>query len=253
MSDKYALCVGNNYPGTNAALSGCVNDAHDWRDLLVSQGYGVTLLTETTKAHVLAELSSAVERLGFGDRLVFTYSGHGSWVRDRDGDEPDGRDECLVMADYMQGGLLTDDELDAVFRSRAYGSSILFLSDSCHSGSVNRFAGVDQPAGKPRFLSPAEFTDIAPAEVEAVDRALTKSVAASLISGCEDHEYSYDAWFGDRPNGAFTRAAIDAFIPGVSLARWHSSIRENFLPSKAYPQSPVLSPLSTYRKYTRAI
>ena len=28
--------------------------------------------------------------------------------------------------------------------------------------------------------------------------------AALLMSGCQDLEYSYDARFGDRPNGAFT-------------------------------------------------
>jgi hypothetical protein len=36
-----------------------------------------------------------------GDHLFFFYSGHGSQMVDEEGDEEDGRDECLVPLDMV--------------------------------------------------------------------------------------------------------------------------------------------------------
>ena len=143
MNKKYALCVGNNYPGTGAELYGCVNDANDWAQLLGREGYQVTVMTEAGKAGVLEALGELVARSRFGDRVVFTFSGHGTWVPDRDGDEADGRDEALVMAGLTYTDLLRDDELQTVFSGLGYGTGALVLSDSCHSGTVTRYA--DRP------------------------------------------------------------------------------------------------------------
>lgn len=258
MNKRYALCVGNNYPGTSAELSGCVNDANDWHDLLVEVGYDEVLtVLEATKAETLGYLKSLVARARFGDRVVFTYSGHGSWIPDRDGDEVDRRDEVLVAADYMQGGLITDDELQEVASGLRYGASLLILSDSCHSGTVNRLLSSTphNPDRKPRFLSPADLPTVGISVERAVDLEQKLAGAsrrtANLVSGCADQEYSYDASFDGRPNGAFSRVAIDTWEPNIALGRWHKKIREH-LPNSWYPQTPQLT-ASRYRKYTRAI
>ena len=50
----------------------------------------------------------------------------------------------------------------------------------------------------------------------AIDRAINTPAPtklrypAVLFSGCQDTEFSYDTSFDGRPNGAFTRVAIDA-------------------------------------------
>lgn len=254
MNKRYAVCVGNNYPGTNAELSGCVNDMLDWKTRLRAGGYEVTTLAEATKRETVSALVAAVDKVGWGDRLVFTYSGHGSWVTDRSGDEVDRRDECLVMSDYVSGGLLLDDEIDSIFRNLRRGAGALFLSDSCHSGTVSRLVDLT-PERKPRFLSPARFTDLTADQVWIIEERVVsapKPQRPSLISGCEDDEYSYDAWFGGRANGAFTRRALDTYQPGISLNNWHKAIRRT-LPDSHFPQSPVLDPASLYRKYTRAL
>jgi len=78
-----------------------------------------------------------------GDRVMFTYSGHGYYVDDEDGDEEDGRDEVLVPWDAGQGAsgdfinLLPDDELHERF-ARLTDRESLVLIDSCHSGTVTR-------------------------------------------------------------------------------------------------------------------
>ena len=67
------------------------------------------------------------------------------------------------------------------------------------------------------------------------------SYPALLMSGCQDTEFSYDTSFNGRPNGAFTRTAIDALAdPSITTVRaWYDAIRTH-LPSQALPQTPQL-------------
>lgn len=253
MRKKHAVLIGNNYPGTNAELNGCVNDALDWQTLLTQNGYSCDVLVEATLGQAVGALREGVARTGFGDRLVFQYSGHGSWLPDQDGDEADRRDECLVMADYTQGGLLLDDDLYAIFSVLPPGSGCLVLSDSCHSGTVNRAVALN--GGKGRFLSPAHFTDLTQDQARLMEQTVSvksSRPATSLVSGCADLELSYDAWFGNRANGAFSRAALDTYTAGTSLVSWFNRIRQ-FLPSDHYPQSPQLTAANLYRRYAKAL
>lgn len=74
---------------------------------------------------------------------------------------------------------------------------------------------------------------------------------ALLMSGCRDDQFSYDASFGGRPNGAFTRVALDTLAklqPGATYADWHKEICK-LLPSANYPQAPQLVGTSTQRKW----
>jgi hypothetical protein len=239
---KRSLHVGLNYPGTSAELYGCVNDANDWAAFFGQLGYTPTTITEPTGDAMLDAIVDGLEGLRWGDRFVFTYSGHGSFVPDRDGDEVDGFDEVLCPSDFRQR-LVTDDELATVLNARRAGVRATFLPDSCHSGSVSRF--VDLNRGRARFMPPAMFLGAATqaATARALDRGVRPMpfrVPAVSISGCADHEYSYDATFGGRPNGAFTRVAIDAYAPGQTMIGWFRTIRTG-LPTADFPQSPHLT------------
>ncbi len=73
------------------------------------------------------------------------------------------------------------------------------------------------------------------------DRAPRESKVL-LFSGAQDNQYSYDAVFNDRPNGAFTRFAIDALndLPNTaSYADWRQRVRQS-LPNAQWPQTPDL-------------
>lgn len=252
---NYALCVGLNYPGTSAALRGCVNDANDWADALRARRYDVAVVLEPTKQELIANLLGIIERASYGSRIVFTYSGHGTWVPDADGDEPDGRDEALVCSDYRQGGILLDDELLSIFGMRKYGVRAVILSDSCHSGSVSRFAGSASKAGTAvaRFMPPGEFLsdeDKARATaVEGVPPRGTPRKGTVLISGCADPEYSYDASFNGRANGAFTYYALQALGKSRHFSEWYRNIRKA-LPTTQYPQTPQLTAAPHQRYWT---
>lgn len=263
MLRRLYLSVGiNKYPDPNAALAGCVNDANDLSATLDSAGYvGEKLLdSDATKANVVEALRGHIAAMGWGDRLVFHNSSHGTYKVDNSGDEADGRDEAICCYDYATGGLLLDDEVAEIAGNLKPGSAMLILSDSCHSGTMARamdFDIAEVPGYSPRearFLSPAYIYDEDPVkaamrEVLGPDAAPRKT--ANLISGCADQEYSYDASFGGRPNGAFSRAAVDTYQGGMTLNAWHKAIRAK-IDFNLYPQTPQLT-ATRYRRYTRAL
>lgn len=94
---KLALCIGvNDYPGTGSDPAGCVNDAYDWA-ALKQRGFDVQMLLnrQATGEGIRKAIRAIVGEAKAGDSVVIQYSGHGSFVRDKDGDEPNGTDECL--------------------------------------------------------------------------------------------------------------------------------------------------------------
>lgn len=266
---KTAICFGiNDYPGTGSDLSGCVNDANDWRDALKARGFQVqtVLNKQATRQSILAAMKAEIQKAKSGDSIVFTYSGHGTFIPDADGDEADGTDECLVPHDIGTKGPITDDELFELFSGRARGVKLVFLSDSCHSGTVARFAPITTPPTLSgggtvpkrivRFLPPAVFLSKSKINKLGTSRALRRSsppgrYGGLLMSGCLDAEYSYDAWFNGRPNGAFTFVALRALKnlkQSATYRDWYKAIR-TALPSQQYPQTPNLYGSTSMKKW----
>ncbi len=256
---KYALCIGiNNYPGTGSDLAGCVNDANDWTKEFTKRGFVVKKLIDrqATGKAMRSAIQTTIAGAKAGDLVVFVYSGHGSFVPDDDGDEPDGTDECLCPYDISSKGPITDDELFDLYSAKRQGVKLLVISDSCHSGTVARFApiitppttkGKNSPQRKVRFMPPSVFLSKRDSAKFGVRRAIRRSSppgrhAALLIAGCQDTEYSYDAYFLGRPNGAFTFVALRALASlsaEATYADWYKAIRGG-LPSQQYPQTPNL-------------
>lgn len=268
MPAKTALCIGiNDYPGTNNDLSGCVNDANDWASLLSSKGFTVKKLTNknATRVGILNAMKNIIDNAKKGDIVLFTYSGHGTYVLDENGDEPDGTDECFCPYDIDTKGPITDDELFELFNSKEKGVKLVLISDSCHSGTVARFAPITTPGStkgknvfrrKVRFLPPATFLSRNQINKLGIRRSVRSSsppgrYGALLMAGCQDTEYSYDAAFQGRPNGAFTFVALSTLKkmkPNASYETWFKAIRK-MLPTQQYPQSPNLFGSSTMKKW----
>jgi hypothetical protein len=251
---KRALCVGiNDYPGTQMDLAGCVNDANDWRALLEGRGYHVTQLLdgEATRARTIEALRNLIEGAGADDSLVFTFAGHGSWLPDAAADEPDARDEMMCPYDVMSDEYLLDDDLHTVFATRPPRARLYVIADCCHSGSVVRYVAPTRPADsvarKARFLPPYVLARGNRRIEAAMDQVASRpaptklSYPAVLFSGCQDTEFSFDTSFAGRPNGAFTRTAIDA-LQDASIrtpTALYAAIRQQ-LPSASLPQTPQL-------------
>lgn len=250
-----ALCIGiNDYPGTNSDLAGCVNDAQDWADLLRSRGFDATTLfdADATKANIINAMQALIGSTSYGETAIITYSGHGTWIPDENNDESDRRDEALCPYDIYNGNLVIDDEIAELFSAKKYGARIVLISDSCHSGSVQRLVGsIGASRDKVRFLAPGIFlegkalrrAEDTPPTLRSRSKAKVRAHTSVLISGCQDWEYSYDAWFGARANGAFSYVALMAWralAEGASYQDWWERIRMT-LPSQDYPQTPQLS------------
>lgn len=250
---KIAVCVGiNDYPGSARDLQGCVNDATDWQKVLESRSFFVTKLVDSaaTKQEIIRALSSAIAVSKAGDSIVFTFSGHGSWQPDTDGDESDGMDEGWCPYDINSNGLLTDDEMYSIFGKVKLGVKLVMLSDSCHSGTVSRdVPSEDHNASsrRVRFMPPSHFLKKSPEEIESSIKLprgpiTPKPDRALLLSGCQDDEESIDSEFGGRPNGTFTYYAIQALkrlSKSATYTDWYQSIRR-VLPNAFYPQTPNL-------------
>ena len=272
---KKALCIGiNNYPGTHMDLQGCVNDANDWAQTLQGRGFTVSTLldAQATKAAMVQAMSNLINGGDSGDSLVITYSGHGTYQPDTDGDEVDGLDEALCPYDIQTGGgALIDDEIRTIFAARKAGVRLTFISDSCHSGTVNRAAPSEPEADapRPRFLPMGNWMPedklprtgagnlmtrigVSPTVVSPFVGALLKQQGDLLLSGCKEgpNNYSYDAKIGGRYNGAFTYYALKTLktLPAdATYAKWHAEIGK-YLPSASYPQSPQIVGTSATRK-----
>lgn len=263
---KEALCIGiNNYPGTHMDLKGCVNDANDWAAVLKARGFATTFLldADATKAAMVAAFKKIIAGAVQGDTLAITFSGHGTYQPDDGNDEVDGLDEALCPYDLQtRGAALTDDEIRVLFAAMKPGVRLVLIADSCHSGTVTRAAPADEDtdAPRPRFMPMGNWlpesalprnaaggivkTILAPTSESPFRGIIAKREGDLLLAGCKEgpNNYSYDAHFKARPNGAFTYYALKTLKtlkPEATYEEWYQRIIEH-LPSASFPQSPQL-------------
>lgn len=230
---KKALLVGiNRYRVPAADLRGCVNDVSQMRDVLTrffgfSEG-DITVLTdfEATKGAIQKGLQRLVSSARPGDVIFAHYSGHGSNVPDKSGDEADGRDEILCPTDLDWKDPLLDDWLRTLFDNMAKDVSCTFVADSCHSGTVTR--AIKPPDTKdaiPRYL-PCPLDLLATESGRELRGALrggrrkmpSRDVSEGitdvalpeiLIAACRDDQTSADAYIAKDYHGALTYALVD--------------------------------------------
>lgn len=144
-----ALLIGINYFGSKGQLNGCINDVMMIKNYLISQGYSsnktdMRVLTDDGKndgmptgIEIVRGLRWLTEGAAAGDSFFLHYSGHGTQMKDMDGDEADGFDEAIVPSDYEKNGLVLD---DTIFQLLAGGlphdAHLVCVFDCCHSGTV---------------------------------------------------------------------------------------------------------------------
>ncbi|KAG0697265.1 caspase domain-containing protein [Suillus ampliporus] len=144
---KKALLIGINYKGQRHELRGCNNDIRNIFPWLINQwGYrpcDIIQLTDDgrnplpTRHNILDRMHRLASDARAGDSMFLHFSGHGSQIRDLDGDEVDGYDEVICPVDFEESGVITDDEIHEIMvKPLAAGSRLTALFDSCHSGTV---------------------------------------------------------------------------------------------------------------------
>jgi hypothetical protein len=246
---KYGLFVGiNAYQGGINPLKGCVNDATKMQDAMITKfGFkaaDTTLLTDVaaTREAILANLKKYQTLAGVGDLLVFHYSGHGTLFPDEYSEEQDetkmiymeapddaGNMEVIYERDKYDSAivpvdarsrtsgkpwrnLILDDELYAIFSAvTRKGAQVVLISDSCHSGSIDRPVPAGYQARTQTLATVFGVRKFSELDLEkpATTRAgrITPPPAKGLylsMTGSKDDEFSLDASFNGVPMGLFT-------------------------------------------------
>lgn len=105
---------------------------------------------QATKAAIVGAFRRLAAQAGRGDMVYVHFSGHGQQMRDTDGDEADGLDECWIPYDAYRKPCakdrgekhLTDDEVNALLNAIrdkvGDGGKMLVVIDACHSGDGTR-------------------------------------------------------------------------------------------------------------------
>ena len=250
-SNKAALLIGINYTGTHNQLRGCENDIYDLKKILTNifnfKEENILVLLESvgganrpTQQNILRAIDWLVDKNNKGcDNIWFQYSGHGTQVIDKNGDELDGKDEAIVTCDNK---FITDDVLfDRMINKIKEGTKMMAIMDCCHSGSIldlhyNHCGAVTNKIVNTRCKSKADIV---------------------ALSGCMDSQTSADAKFNATWNGALTKSlvkALNATNYNLTCNSMMSHIIRNLrtLGFNQFPQLTCTLPLNNESKFCTA-
>lgn len=278
---RRAVLVGiNQYPDPKNNLQGCVNDALMMGKLL-TENFGfraddIRLLVDerATTANIRERLQWLVQGAAPGSVLVFHYSGHGSQVRDRNGDElEDQLDEIICPYDLNWDEPFTDDDFAQAIESVQEGVNFTLILDCCHSGTGTRVFFKEPGArgrDRSRYLAPppdvsfrmAAGVELDPGRPERTVNMVgvrdlpTRQFGSALIeqnaiviTGCRADQTSADAWIEGDYHGALTYSLVQA-ITTQNYALSYSHLIEtagNWLEVNSYEQVPQLETTEAMR------
>jgi hypothetical protein len=247
---KKALLIGINYFGTSAQLGGCINDVKNVQTLLKEQwkftDSECRVLTDDvqdptkrpTHQNIIDGMKWLCANAKQGDRLFMSYSGHGSWVYDKNGDEDDGKDEVLCPVDYVTAGFITDDLIRETLVTKIPADCWLTgLIDACHSGSSYDLRYNFAQTGSNEI------------KINKFGNYSATNGRVVMFSGCMDSQTSSDATeveYNSNKNqrqGAMTYAFIKILKDNNCNLKFRELIRRirGHLKRKGYSQIPQLS------------
>jgi len=172
---RRAVMIGINYVGhAQGQLSGCHNDVLNMKKYIMDvHGFeeeNIVVLMDDgihsspTASNMIQAYQQIVADSEDGDAIFLHYSGHGTKLRDDNGDEDDGYDEALVPVDFNEGGgMIRDDDLfDILIKPLAQNVHMVSLMDCCHSGTILDLPYIFAPKlntdGSGSYSMPQEMT-----------------------------------------------------------------------------------------------
>jgi hypothetical protein len=242
-NNKYALLVGINYTNTSYELYGCINDASNIKKMLLDKyeflEENIIILNDfsrqellPTNNNIIREFTNLLKKANSGDQLMFLYSGHGSYILDKNNDELTENDSVLIPLDaiYNYNKIIIDDQLKNIIDTNLKTDVKLFaLLDCCFSGTALdlRFNYLDNKLNTNNVTTNADVT---------------------MISGSTDKQTSADAQIIDSSgNKIYGGALTNSFIKvlesnnySISYSNLIKNIRQ-ILRQENYTQTPQLS------------
>lgn len=217
---RLALVVGVGDYGSSTIpdIKGARGDAEAMYRILTDPAYGygfpaenVCLLRDTDAtlaAFKRGVVDGLIGRARPGDTVVLYFSGHGAQVPDDNREEPDDKDEVLVLHDTLVGGAppLRDDTLHGwLSELHAKTTNVTILLDACTSGSVMRAFGPQEkrvvltpPSGAPAPVGQGDGDYFADADL----------AGFTILAAARDGTFALDPGTGGR--GYFTAALLES-------------------------------------------
>lgn len=236
-----AYLFGLNYSRTpESRLNGCINDVINMSNYLKSNNasfQNVLVYTdstnprETSASGMLVKLNEIAASTWKNklDLVWIHYSGHGTSIIDVNGDERDGKDECLVPWDYKSSGVVSDDQICKVFSKFNPRTRVIMIIDSCNSGTI----------GDLKYS-----WNFKTAKIENTKSPILASILT--ISGCLDNETSADAYNTKtrQYNGAMTSCLLNVLKNHKKLSTKNvfycvSKLKKELI-KNGFPQTPKL-------------
>ena len=232
---KKALLIGINYRGTSSELNGCINDILEVQNTLKNQ-YKYTdfeimtddTIIKPTKINMINSFKKIVTDSSKYSEIWIHYSGHGTYVTDKNGDEKDKQDEAIVPIDYLRSGLITDDDLNPIISKTQCRTRIVM--DSCHSGTVFDFQ-------YNVICQNNEFVNF-------LEKKTTNNKNNILmISGCKDNQTSKENFdpVTSKVNGALTYNLSNYMKTNKYNLKMNDLLKNLYGKLSEYDQNPVLS------------
>jgi hypothetical protein len=251
IKSKYALLVGINYINTSKQLNGCINDINIVRQILISHGFNnqsITVLTDDstnltntnsslkpTKTNILNQLTNLLKNSKTGDILFFQYSGHGSTVPDKNGDEliinNKVTDQVIFGSDFS---FITDDELKICINTYLKKDvTLIALFDSCFSGSVLDL----------RY----QYMDTLNSNILTINMKESETIGnVIMISGSNDTQTSAEAFINGKYDGAMTYCFLNilkTYTDTNQVLSWRTLVQNmrDLLSENNFTQIPQIS------------
>ncbi len=242
---KIALLIGINYTGSSVQLAGCQNDVIKMKDVLINNyGYkneNIIMLIDRpgyiqpTTSNIIAQLNglfiiTSKEKIS---EIYVHYSGHGTNVIDKDRDETDGMDECIVPVDYSVSGIISDDIIYSFLsKIKPVEKKIIWVFDSCNSASCTDLPYSFVIDNKKKITK----------QILSKRKPITNNNNIFVLSGCLDAKSSYDVAEPDgTPCGLLTfnlRKTLAQFNYTCTIEQLLVNIKKGF---GNLDQAPVLS------------
>ena len=236
MTNSKALLFGINYKTSSCPLNGCINDVHNMTDYLKSKNItNIECYTDESNYNdvtgygIMRHLSKlALETWSQNlDFVWIHYSGHGCQMKDNNGDEVDGYDECICPVDYDKTGVIPDDYIRYYLNNMNPKTRVVCVFDCCHSGSIADLPYI--------YKSKSERT---------LENKAACQSKILVISGCMDTQTSADAYGVSGRlefTGALTSCLLEAIKKSTNDVFDILEHTRNILKSKRFAQYPQIS------------
>lgn len=236
-----AVLFGINYIHTpSARLRGCANDVKNMSEFLKNTAkYDVVEMytdeqnyQSVSARHIVHSIYSlAVQSHRHKlEKAWIHFSGHGSQVYDRNRDEKDGKDECILPSDFKTVGVITDDRIRQLLDMFWEGTKVVCIFDCCHSGTIGDLTYKYEVNGAH--------------SIQNTKRKCKANII--MLSGCRDNQTSADAYNVNNKfmfSGAMTSCMLLALKNHPNKPKVLDIVSDlrSFLKSKRFSQVPQLT------------